>query len=177
MPNASIALKFCSSPKAYEPPDGNIVTVDAFKGPVNSVNFNGFDYSINRGVMSEIDAFVSSTGSFNINTLDHGKKIKDNAFVEINGHFDNEFNLAGLESLDHMESTISSLRRLLRLLRLCWLQVDCRHCLYVLRDVVFTLLTRYRAQPSLLRNCCFYERQGKKPLQEWTLLLLSRFLQ
>ena len=106
--------------------------------------------------MSEIDAFVSSTGNFNINTLDHGKKIKDNAFVEINGHFDKEFNLADSESLDGMESTISSLRRLLRLLRSCWLQVDCRHCPFVLRDDVFTLLTRYSAQPSLLRNCCFY---------------------
>ena len=60
------------------------MTVDAFKGPVNPVNFNGFACSISRGVlgecpgvMSENDAFVSSTGNFNINTLDHMKKLVD----------------------------------------------------------------------------------------------------
>ena len=33
-------------------------------------------------VMSEIDLFVSSTGNFNISTLDHMKKLIHNAFVE-----------------------------------------------------------------------------------------------
>ena len=67
--------------------------------------------------MSGIDAFVSSKGNVNINTLDHGKKMKDNAFVEITGHFDNEFNLAGLEHRVGKESIISSLRGAPRLTR------------------------------------------------------------
>ena len=40
--------------------------------------------------MSEIDIFVSSTGNFNIITLDHMKLMENRAFVGNTGHFDNE---------------------------------------------------------------------------------------
>ena len=43
--------------------------------------------------------------------------MKDNAFVEITGHFGSEFNLAGFEDMVGKESTISSLRRPPRLTR------------------------------------------------------------
>ena len=39
------------------------------------------------GEASEIDIFVSSTS---VITLDHMKKLKNNAFVRNTGHFDNE---------------------------------------------------------------------------------------
>ena len=48
-------------------------------------------------VVSEIDIFVSSTSTI---TLDHNKKLKNNTFVENNGHFDNEFDFAGTKGLD-----------------------------------------------------------------------------
>ena len=48
-------------------------------------------------VMPEFDIFVSSTSTI---TLDHNKKLKNNTFVEKNGHFDNEFDFAGTKGLD-----------------------------------------------------------------------------
>ena len=47
-------------------------------------------------VMPEFDIFVSSTSTI---TLDHNK-LKNNTFVENNGHFDNEFDFAGTKGLD-----------------------------------------------------------------------------
>merc|ERR1712134_4282 len=48
-------------------------------------------------VVSEMDIFVTTTGNFNIITLDHMKKMKNNAIVGNIGHFDNEIDMAGLE--------------------------------------------------------------------------------
>ena len=53
--------------------------------------------------MSEIDLFVSSTGKFNISTLDHMKKLKNNAFVGSTRHFYNEIGWAGSEGLEGMK--------------------------------------------------------------------------
>merc|ERR1712064_100258 len=39
----------------------------------------GFQVAAIESVVSEIDIFVSSTGNFNIITLDHMKKMKNNA--------------------------------------------------------------------------------------------------
>merc|ERR1712209_135461 len=44
-----------------------------------------------------IDIFTSATGNFNIITLEHMKKMKNNAIVGNIGHFDNEIDMAGLE--------------------------------------------------------------------------------
>ena len=60
----------------------------------------GFQVAAIESVVSEIDIFVSSTGNFNIITLDHMKKMKNNAIVGNIGHFDNEIDMAGLEGLD-----------------------------------------------------------------------------
>ena len=38
--------------------------------------------------VSEIDIFVSSTGNFNIITLDNMKRLESNAFIGSTGHFD-----------------------------------------------------------------------------------------
>merc|ERR1711912_33305 len=48
-------------------------------------------------VVGEVDIFVSTTGNFNIITLEHMKKMKNNAIVGNIGHFDNEIDMAGLE--------------------------------------------------------------------------------
>merc|ERR1711870_46468 len=48
-------------------------------------------------VVGEIDIFVTTTGNFNIITVDMMKKMKNNAIVGNIGHFDNEIDMAGLE--------------------------------------------------------------------------------
>merc|ERR1711975_104426 len=47
--------------------------------------------------VSEMDIFVTTTGNFDIITLDHMKKMKNNAIIGNIGHFDNEIDMAGLE--------------------------------------------------------------------------------
>merc|ERR1712023_108245 len=48
-------------------------------------------------VVSQMDIFVTTTGNFNIITLEHMKKMKNNAIVGNIGHFDNEIQMAELE--------------------------------------------------------------------------------
>merc|ERR1712115_734391 len=57
----------------------------------------GFQVVTMEDVVGEVDIFVSSTGNFDINTLEHMKKMKNNAIVGNIGHFDNEIDMAGLE--------------------------------------------------------------------------------
>ena len=59
--------------------------------------------------MSETNIAVSST-NFNISILDH-LKTKNNAPVGNTGHFDNAFDLAGLEGFGTHESTFSDAHR------------------------------------------------------------------
>merc|ERR1712230_164924 len=54
-------------------------------------------------VVGEIDIFVTTTGNFNIITLDHMKKMKNNAIVGNIGHFDNEIDMAGLEGMSDIK--------------------------------------------------------------------------
>merc|ERR1711868_237735 len=53
-----------------------------------------------ESVVGEIDIFTTATGNFNIITLAHMKKMKNNAIVGNIGHFDNEIDMAGLESCE-----------------------------------------------------------------------------
>merc|ERR1712070_960158 len=58
----------------------------------------GYEVTTIEDVVHEIDIFVSATGNFNIITIEHMKKMKNNAIVGNIGHFDNEIDMAGLES-------------------------------------------------------------------------------
>merc|ERR1711972_474652 len=58
----------------------------------------GFQVVTMEQVVGEVDIFVSTTGNFNIITLEHMKKMKNNAIVGNIGHFDNEIDMAGLEN-------------------------------------------------------------------------------
>jgi len=51
-------------------------------------------------VVSQIDIFVTTTGNFNIITLEHMKQMKNNAIVGNIGHFDNEIDMKGLETFE-----------------------------------------------------------------------------
>jgi adenosylhomocysteinase len=57
----------------------------------------GFQVVTIESVVGEIDIFTSATGNFNIITLEHMKKMKNNAIVGNIGHFDNEIDMAGVE--------------------------------------------------------------------------------
>merc|ERR1712217_464187 len=57
----------------------------------------GFQVVTMESVVGEIDIFVSTTGNKDIITLEHMKKMKNNAIVGNIGHFDNEIDMAGLE--------------------------------------------------------------------------------
>jgi adenosylhomocysteinase len=59
----------------------------------------GFQVATLEEVVGEIDIFVTTTGNFNIITLDTMKKMKNNAIVGNIGHFDNEIDMAGLEGM------------------------------------------------------------------------------
>merc|ERR1711963_972342 len=49
------------------------------------------------GVIGEIDIFTTTTGNFKIITLEHMKKMKNNAIIGNIGHFDNEIAMEDLE--------------------------------------------------------------------------------
>merc|ERR1712022_42764 len=57
----------------------------------------GFQVVTLESVVGEMDIFVTTTGNFNIITLEHMKKMKNNAIVGNIGHFDNEIQMAELE--------------------------------------------------------------------------------
>merc|ERR1712039_1036377 len=58
----------------------------------------GYQVTTMEAVVGEIDIFVSTTGNYDIIRLEHMKKMKNNAIVGNIGHFDNEIDMAGLES-------------------------------------------------------------------------------
>merc|ERR1712147_88464 len=60
----------------------------------------GYEVTTIEKVVGEIDIFVTTTGNFNIITLDMMKKMKNNAIVGNIGHFDNEIDMAGLEGTE-----------------------------------------------------------------------------
>merc|ERR1712066_584440 len=57
----------------------------------------GFQVVTMEDVVGEIDIFTSATGNYDIITIEHMKKMKNNAIVGNIGHFDNEIDMAGLE--------------------------------------------------------------------------------
>merc|ERR1712216_886342 len=59
----------------------------------------GFQVAALESVVGEIDIFCSATGNFKIISLEHMKKMKNNAIVGNIGHFDNEIDMAGLEGM------------------------------------------------------------------------------
>merc|ERR1712219_102488 len=61
----------------------------------------GFQVVTMESVVGEIDIFTSATGNYDIITLEHMKKMKNNAIVGNIGHFDNEIDMAGLELEAH----------------------------------------------------------------------------
>merc|ERR1719463_544256 len=69
--------------------------------PINALQacMEGFQVAKMESVVGEIDIFVSTTGNKDIITLEHMKKMKNNAIVGNIGHFDNEIEMEELEKM------------------------------------------------------------------------------
>ena len=63
----------------------------------------GFQVTTLDEVVETADIFITATGSFDIITVDHMKRMKDKAIVGNIGHFDNEIDMAGLKRLAGIE--------------------------------------------------------------------------
>merc|ERR1719456_1851986 len=63
----------------------------------------GFEVNTLDNVVDKADIFTSATGNFKIITLDHMKKMKNNAIVGNIGHFDNEIEMEELENMAGMK--------------------------------------------------------------------------
>merc|ERR1712056_67006 len=63
----------------------------------------GFQVVTLESVIGEIDIFTTTTGNFKIITLEHMKKMKNNAIVGNIGHFDNEIEMENLEKMEGMK--------------------------------------------------------------------------
>ena len=63
----------------------------------------GYEVKTVEDVVDTADVFVTTTGNFNVLTVDHMKRMKNNAIVGNIGHFDNEIDMAGLEKLDGIQ--------------------------------------------------------------------------
>merc|ERR1712188_26410 len=67
--------------------------------PINALQacMEGYEVNTIENVVSAVDIFISATGNKDIITLEHMKKMKNNAIVGNIGHFDNEIQMAELE--------------------------------------------------------------------------------
>ncbi|MEM8737442.1 MAG: adenosylhomocysteinase [Planctomycetota bacterium] len=59
----------------------------------------GYEVTTLEDALPEADLFITTTGNFNIITVDHMAKMKDKAIVGNIGHFDNEVEMAELEAV------------------------------------------------------------------------------
>jgi adenosylhomocysteinase len=69
--------------------------------PINALQacMEGYEVNTIENVVSYVDIFISATGNKDIITLEHMKKMKNNAIVGNIGHFDNEIQMEELEKM------------------------------------------------------------------------------
>ncbi|MDT8445952.1 MAG: adenosylhomocysteinase [bacterium] len=65
----------------------------------------GYEVRTLEEVVGEVDIFVTTTGNFDVITVDHMAKMKDKAIVGNIGHFDNEIDMAGLAKFPGIKKT------------------------------------------------------------------------
>ena len=66
----------------------------------------GFQVVTMEDVVETADVFITATGNRDVVTADHMRRMKDKAIVGNIGHFDNEIDMAGLESSGAVKKTI-----------------------------------------------------------------------
>jgi adenosylhomocysteinase len=65
----------------------------------------GYEVKTVEDVVDTADIFITASGSYNVITVDHMKKMKDGAIVGNIGHFDNEIDMAGLAKVKGIKKT------------------------------------------------------------------------
>ncbi|GAC78083.1 adenosylhomocysteinase [Gordonia malaquae] len=70
--------------------------------PINALQalMDGFDVVTVEDAIANADIVITSTGNLGIITFDHMKQMKNQAILGNIGHFDNEIDMAGLESAE-----------------------------------------------------------------------------
>ena len=66
----------------------------------------GFQVARLEDVVGTADVFITATGNRDVVTIDHMRRMKNKAIVGNIGHFDNEIDMAGLESSEAVRKTI-----------------------------------------------------------------------
>ena len=66
----------------------------------------GYQVARLEDVVETADIFITATGNKDVVTLDHMRRMKDKAIIGNIGHFDNEIDMAGLESSEAVRNTI-----------------------------------------------------------------------
>ncbi len=66
----------------------------------------GFQVATLEDMVETADVFITATGNRDVVTLEHMRRMKDKAIVGNIGHFDNEIDMAGLESSGAVKNTI-----------------------------------------------------------------------
>ena len=68
--------------------------------PINALQalMDGFDVVTVEQAIADADIVITSTGNYNIIMLEHMKQMKEKSILGNIGHFDNEIDMAGLES-------------------------------------------------------------------------------
>ena len=66
----------------------------------------GFQVARLEDVVETANIFITATGSRDVVTIDHMRRMKDKAIVGNIGHFDNEIDMAGLEGSEAMRKTV-----------------------------------------------------------------------
>lgn len=68
-------------------------------------SMEGYQVSLLEDVVSEADIFITTTGNRDVITVEHMRKMKENAFVANIGHFDDEIDVYGLENYPGIKVT------------------------------------------------------------------------
>ncbi|KAL5369354.1 S-adenosylhomocysteinase [Cryptosporidium parvum] len=61
-------------------------------------SMEGYQVSVLEDVVSEADIFITATGNKDVITVEHMRKMKENAYIANIGHFDDEIDVYGLEN-------------------------------------------------------------------------------
>merc|ERR1712118_596186 len=118
--------------------------------PINALQacMEGYEVTTIEDVISEVDIFITATGNKDIIMVKHMEKMKNNAIVGNIGHFDNEMDMAGLESFPGIK--IDNIKP----------QVDRfifpdGHCVIILASGRLLNLGCATGHPSFVMSCSF----------------------
>ncbi|GAB09961.1 adenosylhomocysteinase [Gordonia araii NBRC 100433] len=130
--------------------------------PINALQalMDGFDVVTVEQAIADADIVITSTGNLGIITFEHMQKMKNQAILGNIGHFDNEIDMAGLESADGMRR-INIKPQVDQ-----WIFPD-GHCIIVLSEGRLVNLGNATGHPSFVMSNSF-SNQVIAQIELWT---------